>query len=223
MANNNAHSLQFPEDQSYTFYPVPPARVKTLRRPASLSSCNTSVTIADTESNNDSLIEEYTSKLIERLEAWDGVQKANITQNITTQSAQIKFLEEALQTEVRRNKALEVSLAGQKRQIKALQQTIKDLERGHKNSTRAGTRLVQILEREVELLNQNLFETTFHNNKLKNQNKNLQEVNWQTFLRVGEHKKLLEGLCVKLGIDFNKIMRDVVKDQSISLPAAWAQ
>ncbi|KAM5468028.1 hypothetical protein MauCBS54593_005311 [Microsporum audouinii] len=222
MADSNAHFLRCPENQSYTFYPVPPAQVKTLRRPASLSSCNTSVTIADTELNNDSLIEEYISKLIEWLEAWGGAQKANTTQNLITQSARINFLEETLQSEVRRNKALEVHLARQELQIKTLQQTIKDLEGDRKNSTHATTRLVQILEREVETLNQNLFETTFFNKKLKEQNENLQEVNRQTFLRVGEHKKLLEGLCVKLGIDFDKIMRDVVKEQSISLPG-WTQ
>ncbi|GBF60386.1 hypothetical protein TMEN_2818 [Trichophyton mentagrophytes] len=219
MANNNAHFFQLPEDQSYTFYPVPPARVKTLRRPASLSSCNTSVTIADTEPNNDSLIEEYTSKLIKWLEAWDKVQKANTTQNLSTQSARVDSLEEALQREVHRNKALKVCLARKKLQIEKLQQTIED----RKNSTHAGMRLLQILEREVELLNQDLFKTRFFNDKLKNQNKNLQEVNRQTFLRIVEHKKLLEDLCVKLGIDFDKIMRDVVKEQSISLPAGWTQ
>ncbi|EGD84225.2 hypothetical protein H102_07901 [Trichophyton rubrum CBS 100081] len=221
MADSNARFFRCPENQSYTFYPVPPARVKTLRRPASLSSCNTSVTIVDTEPNNDSLLEEYTSKLIERLEAWDRVQKANTAQNLTTQSARINFLEEALQAEVRRNKALKVHLARQGRQIKTLQQTIKDLERDRKDSTDTTTRLVQKLEREVEILIQNLSETTFLNNTLKNQNKNLQEVNRQTFLRVGEHKNLLEALCVKLNVDVNKIMRDVVKDQGISLPAGW--
>ncbi|EGE02373.1 hypothetical protein TEQG_01412 [Trichophyton equinum CBS 127.97] len=174
---------------------------------------------ADTEPNNDSLIEEYTSKLIKWLEAWDKVQKANTTQNLCTQPARVNSLEEALQREVHRNKALKVCLARKKLQIEKLQQTIED----RKNSTHAGMRLLQILEREVELLNQDLFKTRFFNDKLKNQNKNLQEVNRQTFLGIGEHKKLLEDLCVKLGIDFDKIMRDVVKEQSISLPAGWTQ
>ncbi|KAM5502135.1 hypothetical protein McaMca56_001575 [Microsporum canis] len=64
----------------------------------------------------------------------------------------------------------------------------------------AATKEVQILRREVELLNQNLLETTVLNNDFKIQNENLRGVNQQTLLRVREYKKLLESLCVVWGI-----------------------
>ncbi|EEQ34304.1 RfeC [Microsporum canis CBS 113480] len=47
----------------------------------------------------------------------------------------------------------------------------------------AATKEVQILRREVELLNQNLLETTVLNNDFKIQNENLRGVNQQTLLR----------------------------------------